>query len=164
MWQEPLSPRRFTTRHAVPGDLDGAPEEIPMSTSLAVIDAVAAPGHRSRRPRFAYAADAVLRVPLAGPICGAEAIRRHQCAIEAAFADAATTVITRIRQGATTAVEWEFTGLHIGPFTFSGGVVPPTGKHVTVRGASFLRHAPDGRIVEERRFYDVWSALDQLGL
>jgi hypothetical protein len=133
-----------------------------MSNPLAVTNPTA--HGRSRRFRLAYAPDAVLRVPLSGPICGADAIRRHQGAIEAAFSEAVTNVIAWIRQGPTTAVEWEFTGIHVGPFALSGGIVPPTGKRVTVRGASFLRHAPDGRVLEERRFYDVWSAVEQLGL
>jgi hypothetical protein len=134
-----------------------------MSHPLAIIDAMAAHG-RSRRFRLAYAPDAVLRIPLSEPICGAEAIRRHQDTIEAAFSEPATKVIAWIRHGATAAVEWEFTGIHVGPLRFSGGVVSPTGKRVTVRGASFLRHAPDGRVLEERRFYDIWSAVDQLGV
>ena len=116
------------------------------------------------RPDFTWAPDAVLRVPLAAPIRGAEAIQRYQKALQSAFSDARTTVCGRVSWAGTTAVEWEFSGVHVGPMELMGGMVPPTDRPLTVRGASFFRCTPDGLVAEERRYFDVWSVLDQLGL
>jgi hypothetical protein len=123
-----------------------------------------APAPPAAWPAFKYAPDAVLRVPLSPPIRGAEAIRRYQKAMENAFSDARTTVCGRLSWDGTTAVEWEFSGVHVGPMEMMGGMVPPTDRPLTLRGASFFRCTPDGLVAEERRYYDVWSVLDQLGL
>lgn len=116
------------------------------------------------RPAILYAPDAVLRVPLSAPIRGADAIRRYQKATESAFSDVRITVCGRLSWDGTTAVEWEFSGVHVGPMEMMGGMVPPTEKPLTLRGATFFRCTPDGLVTEERRYYDVWSVLDQLGL
>lgn len=116
------------------------------------------------RPEVVWAPDAVLRVPLAAPIHGAEAIQRYQKALQGAFSDAHTTVSGRVAWAGTTAIEWEFTGIHVGPMELMGGMVPPTDRPLTVRGASFFRCTPEGLVTEERRYFDVWSVLDQLGL
>jgi SnoaL-like polyketide cyclase len=113
---------------------------------------------------FVWAHDAVLRAPLTAPIRGAEAIQRYQRALQIAFSEARTTVCGRVSQAGMTAVEWEFTGIHVGPMELMGGMVPPTDRPLKVRGASFFRCTPDGLVAEERRYFDVWSVLDQLGL
>jgi hypothetical protein len=45
-----------------------------------------------------------------------------------------------------------------------GRTIAPTGRHLRVRGASFLRFTPDGLVAAERRYFDVCSVRDQLGL
>lgn len=112
----------------------------------------------------AYAPEAVLIVPLTDPIRGSTAIRRYQESIRTAFRGATIRVSRTVVRGDTTAVEWEFSGIHTGPITFRGGLVPATNRPLTLRGASFLRFTAQRLIAEEHRYYDVWSVLDQLGL
>ena len=114
--------------------------------------------------RVAYAADAVLTVPVTGMLVGTEAIRRHQEGLRAAFPGATVTVLHRLAQGDSVAVEWEYSGVHAGPLVLPYGVLPATNRRLTLRGASFLRYAAEGLIAEERRYYDVWRVFEQLGL
>jgi predicted ester cyclase len=110
-----------------------------------------------------YAADAVLIVPLGKPIRGSEAIGQYEDGIRLAFPDETLTVARPVVRGDHTAVEWEYRGTHAGPLAIPGGDVPPTGRRIVVRGASFLRFNPQGLIAAERRHYDVRSLLEQLG-
>ena len=114
-------------------------------------------------PSSAYATDAVLIVPLGEPIQGPEAIDRYEDGIRLTFPDGALTVARPVVRGDHTALEWEFRGTHTGPLVLSSGVVPPTGRHIVLRGASFLRFNARGLIAEEHRYYDVRSLLEQLG-
>ena len=114
--------------------------------------------------RVVWAADAVLIVPVTGMLVGTEAIRRHQEGLRAAFPGATVAVLGRLVHGDTVAVEWEYSGVHAGPLVLPHGVLPATNRRLTLRGASFLRYTADGLIAEERRYYDVWSVFDQLGL
>jgi steroid delta-isomerase-like uncharacterized protein len=53
---------------------------------------------------------------------------------------------------------WTFTGTNTGP-----GDHPPTGKSVSVPGASFGRYA-DGKMTEELVYFDALDMMAQLGL
>jgi hypothetical protein len=114
--------------------------------------------------RAAYAPDAVLIVPLTDPIRGSTAIRRYEESIRSAFPGSTIKVSYTVVRGGMTAVEWEFSGIHAGPITLRGDVVPATNRPLTLRGASFLRFTARGLIAEEHRYYDVWSVLEQLGV
>jgi predicted ester cyclase len=111
-----------------------------------------------------WAPDAVLLVPLEGPVRGERAIHRYEDAIASAFPGATVTVSSTVVQGDTTAIEWVFNGVHAGPISLRGGIVPATGRRLTLRGASFIRFDTRGLIAEERRYYDVASVLHQLGV
>jgi predicted ester cyclase len=115
-------------------------------------------------PSSAYATDAVLIVPLGEPIRGAEALDRYEDGIRLAFPDGALTVARPVVRGDHTALEWEFRGTQAGVLTIPSGVVAPTGRHIVLRGASFLRLNAQGLIAEEHRYYDVRSLLNQLGM
>jgi hypothetical protein len=115
------------------------------------------------RPGAAYAADAVLYVPLSGPIAGAEAIRRYEEGIEAAFPGHTIIVLRYVKEDRARAVEWEFRGRNDGPICLPQGVVSPTHRQVTLRGASIVSLTPRGLVVEEHRYYDVCRLLEQLG-
>src|SRR4051812_34243727 len=69
-----------------------------------------------------------------------------------------------IARGDVVAVEWVYSGTNSGPLATPDGVLPPTGRAVTLRGASFLRFNSAGLIVEEHRYYDRSSFFQQLGL
>jgi predicted ester cyclase len=115
-------------------------------------------------PSSAYATNAVLVVPFGEPIRGAEVIDKYEDGIRLAFPDGALMVARPVVRGDHTALEWEFRGTHAGPLAIPSGVVPPTGRHIVLRGASFLRFDAQGLIVEEHRYYDVRSLLNQLGV
>ena len=117
--------------------------------------------HRSRSP---WAADAVLLVPTRGPVRGRLAIDRYEEAIASAFPGATITVSSAFLDGDATAIEWVFSGVHAGPLALRGGVIPATGRRLTLRGTSVIRYTERGLIAEERRYYDVWSVLEQLAV
>jgi predicted ester cyclase len=115
-------------------------------------------------PSSAYAPDAVLIVPLREAIRGPEAIGQYEDGIQLAFPDGSLTVARPVVRGDHTAVEWVYRGTHAGPIVIPGGVVvPPTGRPIVLRGASFLRFNAQGLIAEEHRYYDVRGLLEQLG-
>ena len=112
-----------------------------------------------------YAADAQLLVPLsAEPLRGREAIQQYETAVSSAFPGATLKITRPISRGDIVAVEWEYSGTNSGPLAAPDGLLPPTNRAVTLRGASFLRFNSDGLIVEEHRYYDRSSLLQQLGL
>ena len=57
------------------------------------------------------------------------------------------------------ALSWEAAGTQDGPF----GPVPPTGREVHYRGATFCR-VVDGRVVELASVNDLFGLLQQLGV
>jgi steroid delta-isomerase-like uncharacterized protein len=112
-----------------------------------------------------YASDGQLLVPLSpAPVKGREAIRQYESAISSAFPGATLKLSPPVVRGDTVAVEWEYSGTNTGPLTTPGGVLPPTNRHVNLRGASFLRFSREGLIAEEHRYYDSRSLFHQLGL
>jgi steroid delta-isomerase-like uncharacterized protein len=81
-----------------------------------------------------------------------------------AFPDATYTVISFVEEGEAFADEWTFTGTQNGPFLLPDGTrVPPTGRHVEIKGMELVR-LRDGLIVVDNLYYDMAAALVQLGL
>ncbi len=112
-----------------------------------------------------YAPNAQLRVPLSEePIQGREAIQQYETAISSAFPGATLRLSESCISGDTVAAEWEYSGMNTGPLASPDGVLPPTNRRLSLRGASFLRCSRDGAIVEEHRYYDRTSFFQQLGL
>jgi len=116
------------------------------------------------RPGAVYAPDAVLVIPFWGMVQGAEAIRRHEAAIEAAFPGFVVRVLRYVEVEDIRAVDWMFHGTNAGPLVLAQGLVPATHRPVTLRGATFLRFTPARLIAEEHRYYDICGLLGQLGL
>jgi len=115
-------------------------------------------------PSCAYAPDAVLILPLGEPIRGPDAIERYEEGLRLAFPGGTLTVGRPVVRGDHTALEWEYRATHAGPIAIPGSVVvPPTGRPIVLRGASFLRFNAQGLIAEEHRYYDVRGLLEQLG-
>jgi hypothetical protein len=56
------------------------------------------------------------------------------------------------------------TGTNNGPLVTPTGEVPATGKRIDMRGALVGRINADNLIVEERRYYDTGTLMQQLGL
>ncbi|MBI2919013.1 MAG: ester cyclase [Chloroflexi bacterium] len=61
-------------------------------------------------------------------------------------------------------VEWTVMGTQTGPFTTPLVNVPPTGKKVRLSGTTVFEFDAQGKIVEERSYFDVMSLLGEFGL
>lgn len=74
-----------------------------------------------------------------------------------AFTDFHVEVLHAIEDDNLVAIHWRSTGTHTGEFMG----VPPTGREVTVVGASFLQHA-DGKITQESTVWDPREMLSAM--
>ena len=115
-------------------------------------------------PGAAYAPDASLLVPVWGAILGAKAIGRYDAGVRAAFPGSRVTVLRHVEVGRIRAAEWVFEGVNAGPISLPEGLVSATNRRVSLHGASFLRFSAGRLILEEHRYYDFCSLLEQLGL
>ncbi|HET7715350.1 MAG TPA: ester cyclase [Bauldia sp.] len=112
-----------------------------------------------------YAANAVVADPQSpDPLKGTEAITKDIDDWFGAFPDIETRMTRTVLNGAAYAVEWSMTGTHEGPLVTPDGHIPATGKPVRINVATIGRTDAAGRIVEERRYYDLSSVMSQLGL
>ncbi|MFC9334456.1 MULTISPECIES: ester cyclase [Arthrobacter] len=76
-----------------------------------------------------------------------------------AFSDFHVTVLRAIEDDNLVAIHWETVGKHTGEFMG----VPPTGRTVTVRGASFISHR-DGLITSEAVVWDPREMLSSMSI
>lgn len=74
-----------------------------------------------------------------------------------AFTDAGVEIIHAIDDGELIAIYWRTSGKHTGEFMG----VPPTGRTVSVDGATFLTHRKD-KIVEESLVWDPRDLLSSM--
>jgi len=93
---------------------------------------------------------------------GDETVEDLRTAIEAsraAFPDLVTEILETVEQDEMLALRWRSGGTHTG--SFMG--VPPTGRVVTVTGASFCRFA-DGLLAEEWVVWDPRELLNAMNI
>ncbi len=76
-----------------------------------------------------------------------------------AFSDFGMRILTVVEGEGTIAIHWQSGGTHSGEFMG----VPPTGRAVTVTGASFINHR-DGLITSESVVWDPREMLAALGI
>lgn len=112
-----------------------------------------------------YSGDAVVLDPqYPGPLRGRAAIERDLSDFVAAFPDLRAQVTRTLVDGTTHALEMTISGTNTGPLTLPTGTVPATNRRLEFHMAVFARVDGRGRVVEERRYYDVAGQLAQLGL
>ena len=112
-----------------------------------------------------YAEDAVVVDPqYPEPLRGRAAIERDIADFLRAFPDLGMEVTRTVVDGPVTAVEATLTGTHDGPLALPTGEVPATGRRLRFPMAFFDRLDEEGLIVEERRYYDLATQQEQLGL
>lgn len=131
--------------------------------SLKTIDAF----NRHDAAAFAalYAAGAVVYDPQYSELLkGREAIREDVEAFLEAFPDAHVNPINTISSGDAAAFELEFTGTNRGAMVTPAGTMPATNRQVSMRIGRFVRVNARGQIVEESRYYDLTTMMQQLGL
>jgi predicted ester cyclase len=80
-----------------------------------------------------------------------------------AFPDIRITVRNQVAGDDWVAFESHYEGMHEGALEGPGGAIPATNRHVTGTGAEFIR-IEDGKVVEERLYFDQLEFLTQLGV
>lgn len=112
-----------------------------------------------------YAEDAVVIDPqYPEPLRGRGAIEQDVQTFFTAFPDLDMSITSVLAEGPSVAVEATMTGTHNGPLTLPTGEVPATGRRLRFPMAFFDRLNGEGLIVEERRYYDLATQQEQLGL
>jgi predicted ester cyclase len=94
---------------------------------------------------------------------GRDEIRPYIEALWKAFPDGELAFGEQVFAEDAAATELVFTGTHTGPMITPNGMVPPTGKRMTLRSASILR-IKDGLVASEHVYSDQLEMMTQLGL
>ena len=110
-----------------------------------------------------YAPNAIIRDPqYPEPLEGRDAIQKDIVDFMTAFPDLNAALGPVIGKGDICAVEGTFRGTHSGPLATPSGDIAPTGRPFVFNGAGFYRLDAQGRILEERRYYDLAGMFAQL--
>ena len=121
--------------------------------------------HDARAVAAYYAQDCVAYDPFyPEPLKGRAAIEKDAADSFRAFPDLRVEVINIFEKGDRAAGEIKMTGTNSGPLATPMGEVPATGKRIDLRGALVGRINAENLIVEERRYYDTGTLMQQLGL
>lgn len=119
-------------------------------------------------PAFAsfYADEAVVVDPqYAEPLRGRAAIEQDVVVFLKAFPDLEFSLINTLVGDRLIAGEGKIAGTNNGPIQVPGAEeIPATGRRLEFPIAFFSRLDESGKIVEERRYYDIASQHEQLGL
>jgi len=112
-----------------------------------------------------YAEDAVVYDPqYPQPLVGREAIEQDAVDVRRSLPDARFTIRMVLQRDESAAVEYDLGGTHLGPLSLPDGELEATGLHVDLPGGVFARFNSEGRVAEERRYYDVAAMFNQLGI
>src|SRR5829696_2439049 len=99
----------------------------------------------------------------AGAFMGREAVSDYWSRFFEAFPDVKGRDMFKAENGDTAINEWIFTGTNTGPMETPEGIIPATGKSITIKGCDVLT-VRGGLIVEHRAYYDQVAFMNQLGL
>ncbi len=112
-----------------------------------------------------YTSDATAYDPqYAEPLKGREAIQKDIEDFFSAFPDVQAKILSSVASGDTIAFEVEISGTHEGPLVTPNGNIPPTNRHVKIRGSRVMRFNSQGLLEECNRYYDLAGIMQQLGL
>ena len=92
-------------------------------------------------------------------VIGIDSARAYYANFLTGFSDIQFTIEDVFGQGDKLVKHWRFKGTHTG--NFFG--IPPKGKTVDIDGTTLVRMS-NGKIAEEKDFYDNYEFLNQLGL
>jgi hypothetical protein len=96
---------------------------------------------------------------------GEVAVRNYFALSRTPFPDQGNEIIAIAHEGDTVLVEFWLTGTHLGPLSFGGRAIAPTGKSFRVRMCASFEFAPGSdKIVCERPYFDQGAVLRALGL
>lgn len=114
---------------------------------------------------MALCAPSILHLhPFPQPVKGLEAVRKENEAFFRAFPDLQVELGSLITKGEWGAAEFILKGTHKGPLEAPIETIPPTNRSVEMRCAGFWRLDDEGRVVEERYYFDTASLMKQLGV
>ena len=112
-----------------------------------------------------YTEDAEFTWPGVPTIRGRQAIIAFYAQLLGAFPDVHVTLKRVVEQGDAVAVEYESVATNAGPLSLpTGEQLPATNKHVEVRAVSLGTFDHEGRIKNQREYFDQAEMLAQLGL
>lgn len=94
---------------------------------------------------------------------GRDQLRPYVEAQWAAFPDTRLAFGTQVLSADSAATEVTVTATHSGPMSTPNGVLPPTGKSVTIKSVSILQ-IRDGMVASEHVYFDQLDFMTQLGL
>lgn len=121
--------------------------------------------HDARAVGQAYEADASVWDPqYPEPLKGRDAIVTDFNEFLAGFPDLRVTLKRTVVDGDDYAAEFVMTGTHEGDLITPTGQIPATGRRLEVAGCVMARIDGEGRIIDERRYFDFAGMLGQLGL
>jgi steroid delta-isomerase-like uncharacterized protein len=113
-----------------------------------------------------YASDAVHVDPL-GRHEGPAGIQAYFAEATSAFPDMRMETSRLLQEGDTIVAEWTWRATNTGPLSMltmpDGTEIPATGKTAEVPGVSVLT-VGDGKVANQRDYYDSASMMSQLGL
>ena len=108
-----------------------------------------------------YADDVVFQRAPFPPVVGAEANRKGDEGMLAAFTENRVTVHEIVVEGDTAAMHWTWEAVHTGVSPTLG--IPPTGKRIKMSGCS-VYHWRGNQIFEQWEYSDMLGLLQQLGV
>jgi steroid delta-isomerase-like uncharacterized protein len=112
-----------------------------------------------------YTEDAEFTWPGVPTISGRQAIIAFYAQMLGAFPDVHVTLKRIVEQGDAVAVEYQSAATNAGPLPLPNGeLLPATNKHVEVRAVSIGTFDRQGRIKNQREYFDQAELLAQLGL
>jgi steroid delta-isomerase-like uncharacterized protein len=121
--------------------------------------------HDPSRLSAFYTEEATLLDPFyPEPLVGQSAIAQDAADLASAFPDVTFRPTMVIANGATVVVEVLISGTNTGPAQLPAGPIPPTNRRVEFSAAGVFDLDAAGKIREERRYFDVFGLLAQMGL
>jgi steroid delta-isomerase-like uncharacterized protein len=108
------------------------------------------------------APEMVLDAGFGEPMHGLAAVKQFTATMHSAFSDFFLTVHELSSSGDQVVATWTTGGTHAAPLTSPMGVIPPTGRSMSMNGTSTLV-IENGKIMKERVEADLAGALAQLG-
>ncbi len=93
------------------------------------------------------------------PDRGPQQVARYIAGVRAGFPDFKLEIKQTVAEDNRLVTQWTCTGTQKGEFQG----IPPTGKHISISGVTLVR-IENGKVVEERTYFDRLTMLEQLGV
>ncbi len=119
--------------------------------------------HDAQRIREGCADNVVFEAPGGVRVEGPDAATEFGMSFIRAFPDVRLTLRNVFESDGWVAFEAEYEGTHHNTLEGPGGAIPATNRRATGRAAEILR-IEDGKVAEERLYFDQLDMLTQLGV